>query len=86
MSDSFSPAAAASPSLHFYEVTPSNDTDLPRLPKGLYIGGGDGTLEVHNFDGSAVTFVGVPVGSILPIRAKRVLATGTGATNIVALA
>ena len=32
-----------------------------------------------------VTFVAVPAGTILPVRAVKVLATGTTATNIVAM-
>lgn len=36
--------------------------------------------------GSSVTFTGVAAGSILPVAVNRVLATGTTATNIMALA
>ena len=41
------------------------------------------TLEPTATD--AVTFVGVPAGSILPVIVDYVLATGTTATNMIAL-
>lgn len=70
----------------FYDaaaVTPSDSTDLPIQPRSLYIGG-SGTLVVDMQGGATVTFTAVPVG-ILEIRARRVRATGTTATNILAL-
>lgn len=73
-----------------FAVVPSDTTDFLSdvgqiVPKALYIGG-TGTLVVRlRDDASPVTFVGVPAGTILPIRPRRVLATGTTATSIVAL-
>jgi len=67
------------------EVTPSDAEDLEKAPcRALYIGVG-GDVEVHDSEGNAATYVGVLTGSILPVQAKRVLSTGTTATNIVAL-
>ena len=66
-------------------VTPDDGTDLPRGCRALYVGG-TGTLAlVLDKDAATVSFVGVVAGSVLPIRTKRVLSTGTTATNIVAL-
>lgn len=65
-------------------VTPSDSTDLPTIARALYVGGG-GDLVITTKVGSTVTFADVPAGSLLPVRARRVRATGTGATNIVAL-
>lgn len=67
-------------------VAPS---DSVRLPDGacraLYVGGtGDLSIIAVN-DESPVTLKGVPAGSILPVRAAYVRATGTTATAIVAL-
>jgi hypothetical protein len=51
----------------------------------LYVGtGGDVKVDTEA-DDSAVTFTGVPSGSVLPVRVKRVYATGTTASNIVGL-
>jgi hypothetical protein len=65
-------------------VTPSDSTDLTSLCRALYVGSG-GTVNVDVADGSTVAFVGVIGGTILPVRVARVRATGTTATNIVAL-
>jgi hypothetical protein len=70
-----------------YPVTKSDTADVRAGDKSdaLWIGTpGDGTLAVIMTDGQTVSFVGVPVG-ILPISVKRVLATGSGASGIVAL-
>lgn len=71
----------------FAAVTPSNTVDFVRYPRGLYVGGG-GDVAVVPLSGdadTAVTFVGVAAGTILPIGARRVNVTGTTATDIVAL-
>jgi len=47
------------------------------------VGGAGAVVAIVN--GTAVTFAAVPVGTILEIRATRVNATGTAATNLVAL-
>ena len=65
-------------------VTPSDSTDLGKDVRGLYIGGA-GDVAVFTRSGNTVTFVAVPVGSILPISVSKVLSTGTSASNIVAL-
>ena len=49
----------------------------------IYVGGAGNITAVVN--GTAVLFTAVPVGTILPVRATRVNATGTAATNLVAL-
>lgn len=66
-------------------VTPSDASDLTDLPKALYVGGyGDVSLILAD-DSAPVAFTGVAAGTILPVRARRVRATGTTATAIVAL-
>ncbi|WP_419900644.1 spike base protein, RCAP_Rcc01079 family [Roseomonas sp. USHLN139] len=72
-----------SPFTDFVSVTPSDTVDLPTRPRGLWIGGG-GTVVVQGASGVAVPFYNVVSGTLLPLRARRVLATGTTATNIVA--
>jgi hypothetical protein len=47
---------------------------------GLYVGGA-GNVIVETEGGTTVTFTAVPVGTVLPIRIKR-LRAGTTATNI----
>jgi len=73
-----------SPAQGAFSITPNDSTDLTTATRSIYIGG-DGDLAVNMVDGTSVTFVGLKVGSVLPIRAARVLATGTSATNLVGL-
>lgn len=66
-------------------VTPSDSVDLSGgTCRALYVGG-SGDISVL-FQGSTtpVLFVGF-AGGVLPIQVKRVRATGTTATSIVAL-
>lgn len=50
----------------------------------IYVGGA-GNVSVKNVDGTVVTFIGVPVGTVLPIKVTVVRSTLTTATNLVAL-
>ena len=74
-------------------VTPSNTTDIPSVSSQdgsgnngcvLYIGGA-GTLKVTTVGGDEITFSGVLAGTFFPVQVTRVWATGTSATNIIAL-
>lgn len=64
-------------------VTPADGTDLATFSRALWIGVA-GNVAVTMLEGQTVTFVAVPIGW-LDVRAKRVLATGTTATSIVAV-
>lgn len=63
-------------------ITPG-DADLPAAPRALYVGGA-GDLAIVTPSGSSLVFKAVPAGTLLPIRALRVLDTST-ATHIVGL-
>ena len=66
-------------------VTPNDSADLTRISR-LYVGG-TGNLRVtlrDQADGESVTFNSLPVGFV-PLLVKRVWASSTTATNIVAL-
>jgi hypothetical protein len=65
-------------------VTPNDGADLTNVTRGIYVGG-SGDLSVVTPDGDSVTFKAVPVGTFAAIRVARVMATGTTATNLVAL-
>jgi len=65
-------------------VTPSDATNFTSgACKGIYIGGAGNVTAIVG--GVAVLFTAPPVGSILPIAATRVNATGTTATVMVAM-
>ncbi|UXR93892.1 spike base protein, RCAP_Rcc01079 family [Agrobacterium tumefaciens] len=73
-----------------WSVTPSDGNELVKKTRAVFIGG-DGNLSCEMFDPATnklavVPFNGLVAGSILPIETKRILSTGTTATNIVALA
>lgn len=67
-------------------ITPNDNTDLSYVTKGVYVGGsGDITATMADGVSGDVVFKAVPVGAVLPIAVSRVKATGTTATNLVAL-
>jgi len=72
------------PAHYAVAVTPNDGADLADTSRALYIGGG-GDVKVDMLGSGTVTFVGVAAGTVLPLRADRVYATGTTATSIVAL-
>lgn len=66
-------------------VTPSDSADLGDVAVALYVGGA-GDVSVDTVGGQeSIVFSSMSAGTILPVRVKRVNATGTTATNIVAL-
>jgi hypothetical protein len=80
-------AGVDSPAANWSAVTPAN-ADLPTNCRALWIGGA-GDVVVQSEAGpsgpsNTATFAGVPAGTLLPVRALRVL-PATTATNIVAL-
>lgn len=56
----------------------------PNVFARIYVGG-TGDVKVVTENGDTVTFSAVPVGTVLPVRVKQVLSTGTTATNLVGL-
>ena len=72
------------PATRAVAVTPSDAVDLPWITRSLYVGAA-GNVKVDMGDSGTATFVGVTAGTFMPVRAKRVYATGTTATNLVAL-
>jgi len=74
-------------------VTLSNTSNIPSVSTQdgsgnngcvLYVGG-VGNLKVLTVGGNEVTFTDVPTGTFVPVQVLRVFATGTTATNIVAI-
>lgn len=78
------------PAGYAWAVTPSDSVELQRHTRALLIGGA-GNVAVQMFDPATnklanITLTGLTAGSIIPVRTKLVLSTGTTATGIVALA
>jgi hypothetical protein len=65
-------------------ITPADATDF-KPTRAIYAGAsGDVKVDMANGD-SAVTFTGLAAGIVHPLSVKRIYATGTTATSIVAL-
>jgi len=73
------PATAALP------VVPHDVNELTIIPKALYVGVGGDIVMRGKADGGDQTWKSVPIGAILPFRARYIRATGTTATNILAI-
>ncbi|MCB2095410.1 MAG: hypothetical protein H6901_09685 [Rhodobacteraceae bacterium] len=84
--DKFSdyPTSLTAPARDAAAVTPDDATDLPVLPRAIYIGQ-TGDVSARLAGGQSVVFENVQGGSLLPARAVGINATGTTATGIVAL-
>lgn len=65
-------------------ITKSDADDLPVSSRYIYVGG-TGNINLQTVNGDTVLFTAVPVGTILPVRAKKVLSTNTTATLLIAL-
>lgn len=63
-------------------VTPSDTADLPLVYRHFVIGVG-GTITFMRWDGTLVPYTAI-AGQKISLLARRVMATGTAATNIVA--
>lgn len=72
------------PAIRCFAITPDDEDDLPELVRGLYVGAG-GAVAIVDPEGGTTVFSGVPSGTVLPVRAQRVPATGTTAASIVGL-
>lgn len=77
--------SVTSPARNGFAIVPSDGTELPELPKGVYVGtGGDISMQLIDATDD-VTFRNVPSGCILDVRARFVRNTGTTASDLVGL-
>lgn len=72
--------ALDSPAQHIEVVTPNDSSDLVRTTRAINASG-SGTIRLRTLDGSEGDLY-VVAGTVMPIRAIRVYATGTTATGI----
>ena len=66
-------------------ITTSDTVDFAEGLTGALWVGGAGNVAAVMQNGTVVTFTGVTAGATLPIAARRINATNTTATNLVAL-
>lgn len=87
MTDPFSGTldSVSSPATRAVAIAPHDVDPLAAVPKALFVGTG-GTLTARGAGGGAdVAFKRIADGTVLPFRALFVRATGTTASDIVAL-
>ncbi len=70
---------------HAFAITPNDGADLTHETRAIYVGGA-GDVNLVTAGGETVLFKALSAGTVLPIRATRVLATSTtAAMNLVGL-
>jgi hypothetical protein len=74
-----------SPARDAEAIVPNDAVDLPFVTRGIYVGS-VGSLQIQMVGGQTVTFENVLPGVVYPLRAARVIAAGTTAAGLIALA
>lgn len=75
----------SAPASHAFNITPSDSVNLTANTRYVFVGGA-GALKVDTVGGETLTITGITAGSVLPLRVKKIYATGgTTATNLVGL-
>ncbi|MBX9796006.1 hypothetical protein [Sphingomonas sp.] len=87
MTDAFAGRAdhVAAPATRAVPVVPSDTAALAEIPKALYVGAGGNLVLRGSGDTADSEWRGVPSGSIIPLRARHIRASGTTASAILAL-
>ena len=84
--DRFAGRAISDPLAHAFEITKHDTTDLEGVTRALYVGtAGDVAVRLQGNPGTTIVFKNVPAGSLIPIRAARVMSTGTTAADMVGM-
>ena len=78
-------ATTAGPASFGFAITPSDTVDLPYAVKAIYIGTTGNVVAIFQDSESQVTLKSLQGGSLYPFQLKRILATGTSATDIIGL-
>lgn len=84
MALTYTPPDVKNPGVWYQACADATTTTFTSQVRSIYVGGG-GNVAVVGMDDLAVTFVGVPTGTWLPIMIKAINKTNTTATSIVAI-
>ena len=80
------PAHPEAPAISAAAITKSDSVAITNGPtRAVYVGVGGDVVALLQNDTDPVTFKNVPTGVVLPICALRINATGSTATDLVAL-
>ena len=72
------------PAAHGFAISPNDAVDVTEVTRALYVGTG-GVLSLTLQSGAELVMSGVAAGTLLPLRVRRVKATGTSASDLVGL-
>ncbi len=67
------------------QAVTASDATTYNPTRALWVGGAGNVAVQFSSQDSAVTIVGVPAGTLLPVSVTKVMSTNTTATSIVAL-
>lgn len=84
MSAAFSPGGSA-PAENAETVSKSDTVDLVNISRGIWCGGAGNLAVIMAGNAATITFVGVPAGTLVPVRVTRVMSTNTTATSMVSV-
>ena len=84
MTDDYSSMSPSltSPAVNAEAVVPSNTVALSNVSRAIYVGGG-GDIAIEMLSGTTVTLRAAAAGTFLPLRAKKILSSGTTASGLV---
>jgi hypothetical protein len=87
MADAFANLSGGldSPATKAFAIVTDNATLLTNATRCVYVGVTGDVTALLVGDTASVLFKGVPAGTFMPIRAQRIDATGTTATNLVGI-
>jgi len=72
------------PARYAEAVTPHNTNELTKLTRGLWVGTGGSVALVMADNPVSIILDNIPNGAWLPFRVRKVLSTGTTASDIIA--
>jgi hypothetical protein len=87
MADAFASTSdeISAPARRVAAIAPNDGADLSELPKAIYVGGAGDLALIAAGDTVSCIFKNLPAASIVPVRARRVMSTGTTATALLLL-
>lgn len=74
-----------SPALSGFTVTPHDANELPYITRAVFIGTGGDICCILKKDDTPILLKNIPDGTMLPLRIKKILATGTTAADMAGL-
>jgi hypothetical protein len=83
--NNLTPGAIDGPAISAFAVTPSDTDELAKVTRGLYVGVAGDVVAVLIGDSASVTFKALAAGVVHPLRVRKVLSTGTTATNLLGM-